>query len=66
MCEWDHAIEFKDAAGRRGVMDPTIEPEPEGCTATIVHEMDVKWADYLTRTERRWARMLYDVDHLFA
>jgi uncharacterized protein YndB with AHSA1/START domain len=44
----------------------TIEPEPEGCTATIVHEMDAKWADYLSQTESGWARMLHAVDRLFA
>ena len=44
----------------------TIEPEPEGCTATIVHEMDAKWADYVSRTESGWARMMHAVDRLFA
>jgi uncharacterized protein YndB with AHSA1/START domain len=44
----------------------TIEPEPEGCTATIVHEMDAKWADYLSQTESGWARMLHAVDRLLA
>jgi uncharacterized protein YndB with AHSA1/START domain len=42
----------------------TIQPEPEGCVATIVHEMDAKWADYESRTESGWARMLDEVERL--
>jgi uncharacterized protein YndB with AHSA1/START domain len=36
----------------------TIEPDGTGCTATIVHEMDAKWADYTSRVEGGWGRML--------
>jgi uncharacterized protein YndB with AHSA1/START domain len=41
----------------------TIEPEPDGCTATIVQEMDAKWVDYISQTESGWSRMLAEVDH---
>lgn len=44
----------------------TIQPEPAGCTATIVHEMDARWADYVSRTESGWARMLQAVEDLLA
>jgi uncharacterized protein YndB with AHSA1/START domain len=44
----------------------TIEPEPEGCVATIVHEMDAKWADYVARTESGWVRMLQEVERVLA
>jgi uncharacterized protein YndB with AHSA1/START domain len=44
----------------------TIEPESDGCTATIVHEMDGKWVDYVSRTESGWARMLQEVEQLLA
>jgi uncharacterized protein YndB with AHSA1/START domain len=44
----------------------TIQPEPESCAATIVHEMDAQWADYLSQTESGWARMLHAVDRLLA
>lgn len=44
----------------------TIEPAGEGCTATIVHEMDAQWADYVDRTESGWFRMLQHVDALLA
>jgi uncharacterized protein YndB with AHSA1/START domain len=40
----------------------TIEPDNDGCVATIVHEMDAKWSDYVARTENGWARMLEAVD----
>jgi uncharacterized protein YndB with AHSA1/START domain len=42
----------------------TITPETDGCTATIVHEMDAQWIDYLTQTESGWSRMLNEVDRL--
>jgi uncharacterized protein YndB with AHSA1/START domain len=35
-----------------------IEPVADGCAATILHEMDAKWAEYLSRTEDSWSRML--------
>lgn len=41
----------------------TIQPEPEGCVATIVHEMDAKWIEFVSRTESGWARMLQQVEH---
>ena len=44
----------------------TIQPETEGCTATIVHEMEAQWIEYLSRTESGWARMLNAVDRLLA
>jgi uncharacterized protein YndB with AHSA1/START domain len=43
------------------VVTLTIQPEADGCIATIVHEMDATWAEYVSRTEvggagscRRW------------
>lgn len=44
----------------------TIRPETDGCTATIVHEMDAKWIDFVSRTENGWTRMLQQVDKLLA
>ena len=40
----------------------TIRSEPDGCTATIVHEMDAQWADYVSRTESGWTRILDAID----
>lgn len=39
-----------------------IQPEESGCTATLVHELDPKWSEYLSQTEDGWARMLENVD----
>ena len=36
----------------------TIEPDGDGCVVTLVHEMDKAWAEYLSRTEQGWSRML--------
>lgn len=44
----------------------TIQPEADGCVLTLVHEMDEKWLDYVSRTESGWARMLQQVEVLLA
>lgn len=44
----------------------SIQPEAEGCLVTLVHEMDAKWAEYVSRTEGGWSRMLEHVDLLLA
>ena len=36
----------------------TIQPEGDGCIATLVHELDAKWSDYLERTENGWSCMM--------
>ena len=36
----------------------TIEPDPDGCVATLVHEIDAVWAEYLAQTERGWYILL--------
>ncbi len=41
----------------------TIHSESKGCVATIVHEMDKKWADYVSQTENGWNGMLQQVDN---
>ena len=40
----------------------TIQPQASGCAATIVHQMDAKWAEYVDRTEQGWTRMLQAID----
>ena len=42
----------------------TIQPEADGCLATIVHEMDEQWIEYVSQTEGGWSRMLKQVDEL--
>lgn len=42
-----------------------IEPCDGGCLATIVHEMDARWAEYVSRTEDGWRRMLTAAGALF-
>jgi uncharacterized protein YndB with AHSA1/START domain len=43
------------------VVTLSIQAEPDGCVATIVHEMDAKWAEYISHTESGWSRMLQAV-----
>lgn len=42
----------------------TIEPDGTGCVATIVHEMDAKWAEFVDRTAQGWTRMLVATESL--
>ena len=42
----------------------TIEPDGEGCIATIVHEMDAKWADYVSQAEAGWGGMFKAIETL--
>lgn len=36
----------------------TIVPLAAGCELTLTHEMDPKWAEYTSRTQAGWAKML--------
>lgn len=42
----------------------TIVPDATGCVATVVHEMDIKWAEYTERTAAGWSRMLAAIEKL--
>jgi uncharacterized protein YndB with AHSA1/START domain len=46
----------------------TIEIVPDGrsCVATISHEMDAQWAEYVEPTARAWASMLQAIDDTLA
>lgn len=43
-----------------------IETDGDGCVATITHDMDVQWMDYVSRTEDGWSRMLRAIDSMTA
>jgi uncharacterized protein YndB with AHSA1/START domain len=43
------------------VVTLTIEPDSDGCVATIVHAMDVKWAAYIEQTEQGWSGLLNNI-----
>ena len=47
------------------VVTLTIEPDGDGCVATIVHNMDAKYAEYVPQTEKGWGGMLGQIDVLF-
>jgi uncharacterized protein YndB with AHSA1/START domain len=42
----------------------TIQSEPGGCVAAMVHEMDAAWKDYIEQTESGWSRMLANVEQV--
>lgn len=35
-----------------------LQPRTTGCEVFLDHEMDARWAEYLSRTEAGWSRML--------
>ncbi|MBL0939498.1 MAG: SRPBCC domain-containing protein [Gemmatimonadaceae bacterium] len=43
------------------VVTLTIEPLASGCRATIVHSMDVRWAEWVPQTEKGWSLMLRQI-----
>ncbi len=48
------------------VVTLTIEPDGEGCLATIVHSMGGEWTDFVKQTEKGWSTMLRQIDKLLA
>ncbi|MDA2939161.1 SRPBCC domain-containing protein [Acidobacteria bacterium AH-259-A15] len=67
--ERPHKIVFTWIVDESEESDPsqvvlTIQPEGEGCIATIIHEMDAKWADYVAQTENGWSCMMEATDVL--
>ena len=46
------------------VVTLTIDPEPDGCIATIVHEMDSQRIEYISQTEKGWSGMLHEIEKL--
>lgn len=62
-----HRLVFTWIVDSSGEADPSkvalsIEPDGDGCIATIVHDLDPAWAAYASRTEQGWARMLGAID----
>jgi len=43
-----------------------IERDGQGCVVTLSHEMDPQWAEYVSRTERGWGRMLQAIEDMLA
>lgn len=39
----------------------TLEPDGDGCVATIVHEMSADWTEYIDKVEGGWGRMLAQI-----
>jgi uncharacterized protein YndB with AHSA1/START domain len=50
-------IVSEDEESNPSTVTLTIEPESDGCLATIVHELDAKWLDYVAQTEAGWGGM---------
>jgi uncharacterized protein YndB with AHSA1/START domain len=53
----------EDERTETSVVTLTITPLPGGgCEATIVHQMNAKWAEYVPQTEKGWGSMLRQID----
>jgi uncharacterized protein YndB with AHSA1/START domain len=55
-------VEEAEKEGNHSKATLTIEPAGDGCVATMVHEMDAKWVEYVSRTEASWTRMLKAIE----
>ena len=51
----------EDEQENNSVVTVTIEPDGEGCVATIVHRMDAGWAEYISQAEQGWSGMLSQI-----
>ena len=51
----------EDEQEDNSVVTVTIEPDGEGCVATIVHRMDARWAEYISQAEQGWSGMLSQI-----
>lgn len=56
----------KDEAEHHSVVTMTLEPDGDGCIATINHEMEAAWVEFVHRTERGWGHMLEHTERLLA
>ncbi|MTI87685.1 MAG: SRPBCC domain-containing protein [Balneolaceae bacterium] len=45
-------------AGDESVVTIKIESTKNGCRLTLVHEMDLKWAEYADRTKESWTYLM--------
>ena len=52
----------EDEQENNSVVTMTIEPDGDGCVATIVHRIDARWAEYITQTEQGWSGMLSQIE----
>lgn len=57
---WFTSVE--DEQANLSTVTLTIEPDGDGCVATIVHAMDAQWAEYIGQTEQGWGRMLEHIE----
>ncbi len=44
----------------------TIDPDGQGCIASIVHDMHPNWSEYIPQTEKGWSSMLRAIDAVLA
>lgn len=54
----------KDEAEDISVVTLTVEPGGDGCIATITHEMEAEWVEFVPQTEQGWRIMLEQIEHL--
>ena len=39
----------------------TLEPLGSGCRVTLVHRMNIRWAEWVPQTEKGWSLMLQQI-----
>ncbi len=61
--ERPHRLAFTWIVDESEEADPSkvtihIQPDGNDCIATITHEMDAAWIEFVSKTEQGWVRML--------
>ncbi len=63
---WNAGQNRADSDDELSLVRLLITPTDSGCDVKLVHSIDVKWKDYLERTENGWKNMLVHVDKLLS
>lgn len=55
-------VEPEEEVEDNSTVSLTLEPTETGCIATMAHDMDAQWADYIGQTAKAWQGMLEAID----
>ncbi len=58
---WNAGLSRGDTDDALSLVTISIQPTDAGCDVKLVHSMDVRWKDFLERTENGWKNMLVHV-----
>ena len=59
-------VEPAEEAEGNSTVTLDLRPDGAGCVATMTHEMDAQWADYVEPTAKAWKGMLQSIEDTVA